>query len=156
MPSLIITFLIKIFTNPKNLLISLLTLSIITLASYNYYLSKRVDSLKITVEKTNTLLATYKNEVKTLNDNIVTITKVSTEIKKQTTKKEVFTKVVAELPKITENTSNGDNNEKYISAYNDLIATWVQSSNSNSTATTGPSNSSTTSQIRKFLLGHKC
>lgn len=144
MPPFIVTFLLKIFTNPKNLLISLLTLSVITLTGYNYYLSKRVDSLKITIEKTNTLLATYKNEVKTLNDNMVTITKVSTKMKKQTIKKEVFTKVVAELPKITE-TSNGDNNEKYISAYNDLIATWVQSSNSNSTATTGPSNSSTTS-----------
>lgn len=138
------TFLIKIVTNPKNLLISLLTLSVITLTGYNYYLSKRVDSLKITIEKTNTLLVTYKKEVKTLNDNMVTITKVSTKIKKQTIKKEVFTKVVAELPKITE-TSNGDNNEKYISAYNDLIGPWVQSSNSNSTSTTGPPDSSTTS-----------
>ena len=144
MPSFIITFLIKIVTNPKNLLISLLTLSVITLTGYNYYLSKRVDSLKTTIEKTNILLTTYKKEVKTLNDNMVTITKVSTKIKKQTIKKEVFTKVVAELPKITE-TSNGDNNEKYISAYNDLISPWVQSSNSNSTSTTGPPNSSTTS-----------
>ena len=144
MPPFIVTFLLKVFTNPKNLLISLLTLSVITLTGYNYYLSKRVDSLKTTIEKTNTLLATYKNEVKTLNDNMVTITKVSTKIKKQTVKKEVFTKVVAELPKITE-TSNGDNNEKYISAYNDLIGHWVQSPNSNSTSTTGPPNSSTTS-----------
>ena len=143
MPPFIVTFLLKIFTNPKNLLISLLTLSVITLTGYNYYLSKRVDSLKITIEKTNTLLATYKNEVKTLNDNMVTITKVSTKIKKQTIKKEVFTKVVTELPKITE-TSNGDNNEKYISAYNDLIDLWVQSSNNNSTSQTGPPNSSTT------------
>lgn len=145
MPPFIVTFLLKIFTNPKNLLISLLTLSVITLTGYNYYLSKRVDSLKITIEKTNTLLATYKNEVKTLNDNMVTITKVSTKMKKQTIKKEVFTKVVAELPKITEKTSNGDNNEKYISAYNDLIGPWVQSPNSNPTSTTGPPNSSTTS-----------
>lgn len=144
MPPFIVTFLLKIFTNPKNLLISLLILSVITLTGYNYYLSQRVDSLKITIEKTNTLLDTYKNEVKTLNDNMVTITKVSTKIKKQTIKKEVFTKVVAELPKITE-TSNGDNNEKYISAYNDLIGPWVQSSNSNSTSQTGPPNSSTTS-----------
>lgn len=135
MPPFIVTFLLKIFTNPKNLLISLLILSVITLTGYNYYLSQRVDSLKITIEKTNTLLDTYKNEVKTLNDNMVTITKVSTKIKKQTIKKEVFTKVVAELPKITE-TSNGDNNEKYISAYNDLISPWVQSPNSNSTSTT--------------------
>jgi len=145
MPPFIVTFLLKIFTNPKNLLISLLTLSVITLTGYNYYLSQRVDSLKITIEKTNTLLDTYKNEVKTLNDNMVTITKVSTKIKKQTIKKEVFTKVVAELPKITEKTSNGDNNEKYISAYNDLIDPWVQSSNNNSTSQTGPTSTSTTS-----------
>lgn len=144
MPPFIVTFLLKIFTNPKNLLISLLILSVITLTGYNYYLSQRVDSLKITIEKTNTLLDTYKNEVKTLNDNMVTITKVSTKIKKQTIKKEVFTKVVAELPKITE-TSNGDNNEKYISAYNDLIGPWVQSSNNNSTSQTGPPSTSTTS-----------
>lgn len=144
MPPFIVTFLLKIFTNPKNLLISLLILSVITLTGYNYYLSQRVDSLKITIEKTNTLLDTYKNEVKTLNDNMVTITKVSTKIKKQTIKKEVFTKVVAELPKITE-TSNGDNNEKYISAYNDLIGPWVQSSNSNSTSQTEPPSTSTTS-----------
>lgn len=144
MPPFIVTFLLKIFTNPKNLLISLLTLSVITLTGYNYYLSQRVDSLKITIEKTNTLLATYKNEVKTLNDNTVTITKVSTKINKQTIKKEVFTKVVAELPKITE-TSNGDNNEKYISAYNELIDPWVQSSNSNSTSQTESPSTSTTS-----------
>lgn len=142
MPPFIVTFLLKIFTNPKNLLISLLILSVITLTGYNYYLSQRVDSLKITIEKTNTLLDTYKNEVKTLNDNMVTITKVSTKIKKQTIKKEVFTKVVAELPKITE-TSNGDNNEKYISAYNDLIGPWVQSSNNNSTSQTEPPSPST-------------
>ncbi len=145
MPPFIVTFLLKIFTNPKNLLISLLTLSVITLTGYNYYLSKRVDSLKTTIEKTNTLLATYKNEIKTLNDNMVTITKVSTKIKKQTIKKEVFTKVVAELPKITEKTSNGDNNEKYISAYNELIDPWVQSSNSNSTSQTESPSTSTTS-----------
>lgn len=75
---------------------------------------------------------------------MVTIAKVSTKIKKETLKKEVFTKVVAELPKITE-TSNGDNNEKYISAYNDLIDPWVQSSNNNSTSQTGPPSTSTTS-----------
>jgi len=144
MPPFILSFFMKLFTNPKNILISLLTLSVISLTGYNYYLSKRVDSLKTTIEKTNTLLATYKKEVKTLNDNMVTITKVSTKIKKQTIKKEVFTKVIAELPKITE-TSNGDNNEKYISAYNELINPWVQSSNSNSTSQTGPPNSSTTS-----------
>jgi len=144
MPPFIMTFFLGILTNPKNLLISLLTLSVITLTGYNYYLSKRVDSLKTTIEKTNTLLATYKNEVKTLNDNMVTITKVSTKIKKQTIKKEVFTKVVAELPKITE-TSNGDNNEKYISAYNDLIGPWVQSPNSNPTSQTESPSTSTTS-----------
>ena len=145
MPPFIMTFFLGILTNPKNLLISLLTLSVITLTGYNYYLSKRVDSLKTTIEKTNTLLATYKNEVKTLNDNTVTITKVSTKINKQTIKKEVFTKVVAELPKITEKTSNGDNNEKYISAYNELIDPWVQSSNSNSTSQTESPSTSTTS-----------
>ena len=139
-----LSLLIKFFANPKNLIISILTLALITLSSYNYYLSKRVDSLKITIEKTNTTLMAYKKEVKTLNDNMVTIAKVSTKIKKETLKKEVFTKVVAELPKITE-TSNGDNNEKYISAYNDLIGSWVQSPNSNSTSTTGPPSTTTTS-----------
>lgn len=139
-----LSFLIKFFTNPKNLIISILTLALITLSGYNYYLSKRVDSLKTTIKKTNTTLMAYKKEVKTLNDNMVTIAKVSTKIKKETLKKEVFTKVVAELPKITE-TSNGDNNEKYISAYNDLIDPWVQSSNNNSTSQTGPPSTSTTS-----------
>ena len=129
-----LSLLIKFFANPKNLIISILTLAFIILSSYNYYLSKRVDSLKITIEKTNSTLIAYKKEVKTLNDNMVTIAKVSTKIKKETLKKEVFTKVVAELPKITEKTSNGDNNEKYISAYNDLIDSWVQSSNNNSTS----------------------
>lgn len=140
-----LSLLIKFFANPKNLIISILTLALITLSSYNYYLSKRVDSLKITIEKTNATLIAYKKEVKTLNDNMVTIAKVSTKIKKETLKKEVFTKVVAELPKITEKTSNGDNNEKYISAYNDLIDPWVQSSNNNSTSQTGPTSTSTTS-----------
>jgi len=140
-----LSLLIKFFANPKNLIISILTLALITLSGYNYYLSKRVDSLKITIEKTNTALIAYKKEVKTLNDNMVTIAKVSTKIKKETLKKEVFTKVVAELPKITEKTSNGDNNEKYISAYNDLIDPWVQSSNNNSTSQTGPPSTSTTS-----------
>jgi predicted Mrr-cat superfamily restriction endonuclease len=140
-----LSLLIKFFANPKNLIISVLTLALITLSSYNYYLSKRVDSLKITIEKTNTTLIAYKKEVKTLNDNMVTIAKVSTKIKKETLKKEVFTKIVAELPKITEKTSNGDNNEKYISAYNDLIDPWVQSSNNNSTSQTGPPSTSTTS-----------
>lgn len=139
-----LSLLIKFFANPKNLIISILTLALITLSSYNYYLSKRVDSLKTTIKKTNTTLMAYKKEVKTLNDNMVTIAKVSTKIKKETLKKEVFTKVVAELPKITE-TSNGDNNEKYISAYNDLIDPWVQSSNNNSTSQTGPPSTSTTS-----------
>lgn len=140
-----LSLLIKFFANPKNLIISILTLALITLSGYNYYLSKRVDSLKTTIKKTNTTLMAYKKEVKTLNDNIVTIAKVSTKIKKETLKKEVFTKVVAELPKITEKTSNGDNNEKYISAYNDLIDPWVQSSNNNSTSQTGPPSTSTTS-----------
>lgn len=140
-----LSLLIKFFTNPKNLIISILTLALITLSGYNYYLSKRVDSLKTTIKKTNTALIAYKKEVKTLNDNMVTIAKVSTKIKKETLKKEVFTKVVAELPKITEKTSNGDNNEKYISAYNDLIDPWVQSSNNNSTSQTGPPSTSTTS-----------
>ncbi len=140
-----LSLIIKFFATPKNLIISILTLALITLSGYNYYLSKRVDSLKITIEKTNTALIAYKKEVKTLNDNMVTIAKVSTKIKKETLKKEVFTKVVAELPKITEKTSNGDNNEKYISAYNDLIDTWVQSSNNNSTSQTGPPSTSTTS-----------
>lgn len=139
-----LSLLIKFFANPKNLIISILTLALMTLSGYNYYLSKRVDALKITIEKTNTTLIAYKKEVKTLNDNMVTIAKVSTKIKKETLKKEVFTKVVAELPKITE-TSNGDNNEKYISAYNELIDPWVQSSNNNSTSTTGPPSTSTTS-----------
>jgi len=140
-----LSLLIKFFVNPKNFIISILVLALITLSSYNYYLSKRVDSLKITIEKTNTTLIAYKKEVKTLNDNMVTIAKISTKIKKETLKKEVFTKVVTELPKITEKTSNGDNNEKYISTYNNLIDPWVQSSNSDSTSTTGPPNSSTTS-----------
>lgn len=140
-----LSLLIKFFATPKNLIISILTLALITLSGYNYYLSKRVDALKITIEKTNTTLIAYKKEVKTLNDNMVTIAKVSTKIKKETLKKEVFTKVVAELPKITEKTSNGDNNEKYISAYNDLIDPWVQSSNNNSTSQTGPPSTSTTS-----------
>lgn len=140
-----LSLLIKFFANPKNLIISILTLALITLSGYNYYLSKRVDSLKTTIKKTNTTLMAYKKEVKTLNDNIVTIAKVSTKIKKETLKKEVFTKVVAELPKITEKTSNGDNNEKYISAYNDLIDPWVQSSNNNLTSQTGPPSTSTTS-----------
>ncbi len=140
-----LSLLIKFFANPKNLIISILTLALITLSGYNYYLSKRVDSLKTTIKKTNTTLMAYKKEVKTLNDNIVIIAKVSTKIKKETLKKEVFTKVVAELPKITEKTSNGDNNEKYISAYNDLIDPWVQSSNNNSTSQTGPPSTSTTS-----------
>ncbi len=140
-----LSLIIKFFATPKNLIISILTLALITLSSYNYYLSKRVDSLKTTIKKTNTALIAYKKEVKTLNDNMVTIAKVSTKIKKETLKKEVFTKVVAELPKITEKTSNGDNNEKYISAYNDLIDPWVQSSNNNSTSQTGPPSTSTTS-----------
>lgn len=140
-----LSLLIKFFANPKNLIISILTLALMTLSSYNYYLSKRVDSLKITIEKTNSTLIAYKKEVKTLNDNMETIAKVSTKIKKETFKKEVFTKVVTELPKITEKTSNGDNNEKYISAYNDLIDSWVQSSNNNPTSQTGPPSTATTS-----------
>ena len=79
-----LSLLIKFFANPKNLIISILTLALMTLSSYNYYLSKRVDLLKITIEKTNTTLIAYKKEMKTLNDNMVTIAKVSTKIKKET------------------------------------------------------------------------
>lgn len=46
-----LSLLIKFFANPKNLIISILTLALITLSGYNYYLSKRVDALKITIEK---------------------------------------------------------------------------------------------------------